>query len=76
MSLDTSPKSLVLNGLVLASALTIANAATGLFTADSTADKLGKVGVAAVFVAGTAIAGNTILKNTSTIKPNPTMKRF
>ena len=60
---DTTPKGLVLTGLVLASALTTANAAIDLFSNEPVGSKIGKVGIAALFVAGTSLAAGTILKN-------------
>jgi len=62
LTADTTPKGLILTGLVLASALTTANAVTNIFTTESLGAKAGKIGVAALFVAGTSIAAGTILK--------------
>lgn len=68
---NPTPKILVLDGLILASALTTANAVTSLVSDESANSKLGKVGVAALIIAGTAIAGATILNpNKDTVPKN------
>ena len=64
---DTTPRGLLLTGLVFATALTTANAAINIFTTESVGAKVGKAGVAALFIAGTSIAANTILKKDNTV---------
>jgi hypothetical protein len=63
LTADTTPKGLILTGLVLASALATANAVTNIFTTETVGAKLGKLGVAALFVAGTSLAAGTLLKH-------------
>jgi hypothetical protein len=59
---DVTPRGLLLTGLVLASAITTANAVSGIFTNDTTGAKIGKAGVAALLIGGTSLAAGTILK--------------